>query len=130
MGRNHLRALAASTHIKVTAIAEPVESTRRSLQSSDIHLYADLDQMLDSAAIDAVLVCVPSDMHLATVKRLVSAGMPTLCEKPVGVTASDAEQATALVAAAALPFQVGFWRRVGPTPQDLRARVAEEQPGD
>src|SRR5438105_13847044 len=77
MGRNHLRALAASTHVKVTAIAEPVESTRRSLQSNDIHMYADLDQVLDSAAIDAVLVCVPSDKHLATVKRLVSAGMQT-----------------------------------------------------
>src|SRR3989440_739925 len=130
MGRNHLRALAASTHIKVTAIAEPVESTRRSLQSSDIHLYADLDQMLDSAAIDAVLVCVPSDKHLATVKRLVSAGMPTLCEKPVGVTASDAEQASALVAAAGLPFQVGFWRRFVPILKDLRDRIAQGKLGD
>src|SRR5437763_10830720 len=130
MGRNHLRALAASTHVKVTAIAEPVESTRRSLQSSDIHMYADLDQMLDSAAIDAVLVCVPSDKHLATVKRLVSAGMPTLCEKPVGVTASDAEQASALVAAAGLPFQVGFWRRFVPMLQDLRDRIAHGKLGD
>src|SRR5438046_760512 len=130
MGRNHLRALAASTHVKVSAIAEPLNSTRRTLQSSDIHMYADLDQMLDSAAIDAVLVCVPSDKHLATVKRLVSAGMPTLCEKPVGVTASDAEQASALVAAAGLPFQVGFWRRFVPMLQDLRDRMAHGKLGD
>ncbi len=130
MGRNHLRALEASTEVKVTAIAEPAESTRRSLPSSNVALYADLDHMLESAAIDAVLVCVPSDLHLATVKRLVDAGMPTLCEKPVGITASEAEQAAALVASAGLPFQVGFWRRFVPMLKDLRDKISAGKLGD
>jgi myo-inositol 2-dehydrogenase/D-chiro-inositol 1-dehydrogenase len=130
MGRNHLRALVSSTQVKVTAIAEPAESTRRSLTSTDAAVYANLDGMLDSAAIDAVLVCVPSDMHLATVKRLVEARMPTLCEKPVGVTASEAEEAAVLVSAAGLPFQVGFWRRFVPMLKDLRYRIAAGELGD
>jgi myo-inositol 2-dehydrogenase/D-chiro-inositol 1-dehydrogenase len=130
MGRNHLRALATSTQVKVTAIAEPVETTRRSLPSTDAAVYADLDDMLDSAAIDAVLVCVPSDLHLSTVRRLVDAGMPTLCEKPVGVTAAEAEQAATLVTTARLPFQVGFWRRFVPMLKDLRDRIAEGRLGD
>ena len=130
MGRNHLRALASSTQVKVTAIAEPLESARRSLPSTDAAVYADLDDMLDSAAIDAVLVCVPSDLHLSTVRRLVDAGMPTLCEKPVGVTAAEAEQAVALVTPAQLPFQVGFWRRFVPMLKELRDRIAEGRLGD
>src|SRR5438874_3215807 len=86
--------------------------------------------MLESAAIDAVLVCVPSDLHLATVKQLADAGMPTLCEKPVGVAASEAQQAAALVAAVGIPFQVGFWRRFVPMLKGLRNKISAGTLGD
>jgi len=130
MGRNHLRALATSSEVKVAAIAEPLQSARQSLPSADVAVYGDLDRMLDTAGIDAVLVCVPSDLHLTTVKALIDAGMPTLCEKPVGVTAAEAREAAGLVAAAGLPFQVGFWRRFVPTLKDLRDRLAAGKLGD
>jgi myo-inositol 2-dehydrogenase/D-chiro-inositol 1-dehydrogenase len=116
--------------VKVTAIAEPFEAARRSLTSTDAAVYTSLEGMLDSGTIDAVLVCVPSDLHLATVKQLVDARMPTLCEKPVGVTASEAREAAALVAAAGLPFQVGFWRRFVPMLKDLRDRIATGKLGE
>src|SRR5690348_13300049 len=113
MGRNHLRAIATSSEVRIVSVAEPAEATRRTL-STDASVYPALDDMLDAGGIDAVLVCVPSDQHLATVRRLVAAGMPALCEKPVGVTASQAREAATLVEAAGLPFQVGFWRRFVP----------------
>ena len=130
MGRNHLRALATSSEVKVTAIAEPSEGARQSIPFTDIAIYGELERMLESASIDAVLVCVPSDLHLTTVKALMDAGMPTLCEKPVGVTASEAREAAAIVAAAGLPFQVGFWRRYVPMLKDLRDRLAAGRLGD
>jgi len=130
MGRNHLRAIAGSDLVKVTAIAEPVESTRAVVDGMDAAVYGELDDMLDSAPIDAVLVCVPSDLHLTTIKRLVEARMPTLCEKPVGVTASEAREAAVLVKAAGLPFQVGFWRRFVPSLKRLRERIASGQLGE
>jgi len=72
---------------------------------------------------------VPSDLHLVTVKRLVEAGLPTLCEKPVGVTSAESREAAAAVAAAGLPFQVGFWRRFVPALQRLRERIATGELG-
>src|SRR5207302_7120812 len=123
MGRNHLRAIAGSALVKVTAIAEPVASTRTLLEGTDAAVYGELDDMLDSAPIDAVLVCVPSDLHLTTIRRLVEARMPILCEKPVGVTASEARAAAGLVKAAGLPFQVGFWRRFVPSLTRLKVRI-------
>ncbi|HUE67301.1 MAG TPA: Gfo/Idh/MocA family oxidoreductase [Candidatus Acidoferrum sp.] len=130
MGRNHLRALATSTEVKVTAIAEPVDATRMSLSDDDAVLYADLDDMLAGDEIDAVLVCVPSDLHLATVKKLVGVGLPVLCEKPLGVTASQAERAEAVVSAAGIPFQVGFWRRYVPALRQLRDRIVSGDLGE
>src|SRR5438552_3603743 len=45
MGRNHLRAIAGSAVVKVTAIAEPVASTRSLLQGADSALYGSLVDM-------------------------------------------------------------------------------------
>jgi myo-inositol 2-dehydrogenase/D-chiro-inositol 1-dehydrogenase len=56
--------------------------------------------------------------------------MPTLCEKPVGVTAAQAREAAELVARAGLPFQVGFWRRFVPSLIQLRDRIAAGELGD
>jgi myo-inositol 2-dehydrogenase/D-chiro-inositol 1-dehydrogenase len=124
MGRNHLRALADSELIRVTAIAEPAAATRAALPQSDATVHADLDSMLDAGGLDGVLVCVPSDRHLDAVRRLVAAGLPILCEKPVGVTPDEAHEAARLTSAASIPFQVGFWRRFVPELKRLRERVA------
>lgn len=129
MGRNHLRALAASDVVHIAAIAEPVESARAALTQKDVAVYPDLDSMLSEAGLDAVLVCVPSDFHLASVKRLVAAGMPILCEKPVGVTAAEAREAAELTSSAGLPLQVGFWRRFVPSLKRLRERIAAGELG-
>jgi len=130
MGRNHLRAIADSITVRVTAIAEPVEAARASLTPTDAAVYPDLDSMLAAGGLDAVLVCVPSDFHLDTIKRLVSAGMPILCEKPVGVTAMDAREAAELTKRAGLPFQIGFWRRFVPSLKKLRERIAAGELGE
>lgn len=130
MGRNHLKAIAQSSEVTVTAIAEPSEATRQLLAGTPAAVYAGLEDMLDTASIDAVLVCVPSDLHLETVKRLVDAGMPALCEKPVGVTAAESREAAAMVAASGLPFQVGFWRRFVPALQALKRRIASGELGE
>ncbi|HUY73962.1 MAG TPA: Gfo/Idh/MocA family oxidoreductase [Candidatus Dormibacteraeota bacterium] len=129
MGRNHLRALAESDQVRVTAIAEPGEAARAALPRTETKIYPDLDTMLDAQGFDAVLVCVPSDLHLETVERLAAAGLPVLCEKPVGVTAREAREAAHLMAAAGLPLQVGFWRRFVPALRKLRERIAAGELG-
>ena len=130
MGRNHLRAIADSSTVRVTAIAEPVETARALLPRMDAAVYPDLDSMISAGGFDAVLVCVPSDFHLDTIKRLVSAGMPILCEKPVGVTAVEAREAADLTKRAGLPFQIGFWRRFVPSLKRLRDRIAGGELGE
>ncbi len=130
MGRNHLRGIAASSEVSITSIAEPSEATRGSLPQTDARVFDDLDSMIAAGDIDAVLVCVPSDLHLQTIEKLAAAGLPTLCEKPLGVTPEEARQASALMARAGLPLQIGFWRRFVPMLQRLRARIAGGELGD
>jgi myo-inositol 2-dehydrogenase/D-chiro-inositol 1-dehydrogenase len=130
MGQNHLKAIAASDLVKVTAIAEPAEATRAALVHSGAALHADLDSMLDAGGLDGVLVCAPSDMHLETVRRLVAAELPILCEKPLGVVPSEAREAAKLAAEASLPLQIGFWRRFVPMLKQLKERIDAGELGD
>ena len=129
MGRNHMRAVAASQLIRVVAIAEPSEAARNAADAPGAVRFPDLDSMLDAGGLDGVLVCVPSDLHLETVRRLVSARLPILCEKPVGVVAEEAREAARLAAGASLPLQVGFWRRFVPMLTALRERIAAGELG-
>jgi myo-inositol 2-dehydrogenase/D-chiro-inositol 1-dehydrogenase len=130
MGQNHLKAIAASDLVKVTAIAEPSEATRATLANSGQVLHADLDSMLEAGGLDGVLVCAPSDLHLDTVRRLVAARLPILCEKPLGVIASEAIEAAKLAADARLPLQIGFWRRFVPMLKQLKERIDAGELGD
>ena len=123
MGQNHLKGIAASNVVKVTAIAETSEATRGALAKSGAVLHPDLESMLKAGGLDGVLVCAPSDLHLETVRRLVAARLPILCEKPLGVVASEAEEAARLAADASLPLQIGFWRRFVPMLKQLKERI-------
>jgi myo-inositol 2-dehydrogenase / D-chiro-inositol 1-dehydrogenase len=130
MGQNHLKAIAGSEVLQVTAIAEPAEATRARLPKSGAVLHADLDSMLEAGGLDGVLVCAPSDLHLDTVRRLVAAGLPILCEKPLGVVPSEAREAAKLAADASLPLQIGFWRRFVPMLKTLKERIDAGELGD
>ena len=130
MGRNHLKAIAESRTVQVAAIAEPSEATRKAIPATDAGVFDSLDAMLDAGGIDGVVVCVPSDLHLQTVKRLVAAGLPILNEKPLGVTAAEARDASHLAASAGVPLQIGFWRRFVPMLVRLRERIAAGEMGD
>jgi myo-inositol 2-dehydrogenase/D-chiro-inositol 1-dehydrogenase len=130
MGQNHLKAIAGSDMVKVTAITEPSEATRATLAKSGAVLHTDLDSMLEAGGLDGVLVCAPSDLHLDTVRRLVAARLPILCEKPLGVIASEAIEAATLAADARLPLQIGFWRRFVPMLKQLKERIDAGELGD
>ena len=123
MGRTHLRALAGSGQVAVTAIAEVSAPGRDALASSGAALYPAVGPMLDGAAIDGVLITAPSDQHAQIVAEVAARGLPILCEKPCGVTTAQTRAAAAAAAAAGVPFQVAYWRRYVPALRRLREQI-------
>jgi myo-inositol 2-dehydrogenase / D-chiro-inositol 1-dehydrogenase len=123
MGRTHMRALAGSGQVAVTAIAEVSAPGRDAVASSGAALYPAVGPMLDGAAIDGVLITAPSDQHARIVAEVVARGLPILCEKPCGVTTAQTRAAVAAAAAAGVPFQVAYWRRYVPALRRLREQI-------
>ena len=89
MGQTHLRALASSERVAVTAIVEPLEALRASHAGSSIDLFESVDDLLAAGGIDGALVAAPSDRHVEIVTKLAAAGVPILCEKPCGLDSHD-----------------------------------------
>jgi myo-inositol 2-dehydrogenase/D-chiro-inositol 1-dehydrogenase len=63
--------------------------------------------------VEAAVVCLASSEHLPALRRLLPRGVPVLCEKPVGLTLAETEEAIAL-ATQGRGLQVGFQRRFDP----------------
>jgi myo-inositol 2-dehydrogenase/D-chiro-inositol 1-dehydrogenase len=130
MGRTHLRALAKCDGIRVVAVADPSESALEAVAASGVATYRDVERMLRAGGLDGVLVATPSPLHLGTVRSLAAAGVPILCEKPCGITASEAREAAAVSARHGVPLQVAYWRRYVPALRRLRERIAAGEMGE
>jgi len=129
MGRTHLAALERSDRVAVAAVVEPVVRARAELAARGYRTHENVAGLLDAGEAEGVLIAAPSDQHLSLVATLAGAGLPILCEKPVGITATQAIEAGAAVARAGVPFQVGYWRRFVPELRALRGRITAGELG-
>ena len=125
MGRTHLRALAGSGRVAVTAIAEPSAAARAAVAAPGVTLHETVTEMLDRAALDGVLIAAPTDQHGAIIAEVAARGLPILCEKPCGLTAAQARAS----AGAGVPLQVAYWRRFVPGLRQLHDRIAAGELG-
>jgi myo-inositol 2-dehydrogenase/D-chiro-inositol 1-dehydrogenase len=130
MGRVHIAALERSREVDVTAVVEPVAATREELARGGLRTFTTAADLLTDGEIDGVLIAAPTDQHVELVEMLAGAGVPVLCEKPVGTRAADAVAAAAAVERAGIPFQVGYWRRFVPELRALRACIVDGELGE
>jgi myo-inositol 2-dehydrogenase / D-chiro-inositol 1-dehydrogenase len=130
MGRVHLSALDLADGIALTGVVDPFEPAREALDRRGLRTFADVDQLLASETIDGVLIAAPSDQHLELVRRFAGAGLPMLCEKPIGVHVEDAVKAVAAARDGGVLLQVGYWRRFVPALRRLRERIRAGELGD
>jgi predicted dehydrogenase len=54
--------------------------------------YKEFDECLHSGTIEAVFIALPNDMHCEYTIRAAQAGIHVLCEKPLGVTATECKE--------------------------------------
>jgi myo-inositol 2-dehydrogenase / D-chiro-inositol 1-dehydrogenase len=128
MGRTHLAAISESTEVIVTGVAEPNPATRAAM--AGVPAYANLDELLAAGDIDAALIAVPTDQHVAVLGEVVAAGLPVLCEKPCGLNVEQASRCASIAEEAGVVLQVAYWRRFVPELGELRDRILGGELGE
>src|SRR5215212_506103 len=93
--------------------------------------YGSYEELLADPAIDAVYIPLPNHMHVPWAQRALAAGKHVLCEKPIALTAADAQ---GLLDTACqyphLKIMEAFMYRHHPQWQQARQRVAAGEIGE
>ena len=55
------------------------------------NVFMGYDKLLASGMVDAVYIPLPNTLHLPWVIKALNAGLPVLCEKPIGINADEAK---------------------------------------
>lgn len=91
---------------------------------------ADADALLNDPAIEVVAICSSTDTHAGLIERAAAAGKAIFCEKPVSLDLAATDRALAAVAAAGVPFMVGFNRRFDAAHGSVRTAVERGDVGE
>ncbi|MGQ9554190.1 MAG: Gfo/Idh/MocA family protein [Anaerolineae bacterium] len=113
MGRYHSRSLMQVPDVQITAAAdmsgEALAAYAREFHPA--HIYSDFHDLVNDAAVDAVLVCLPTYLHPPAVLAAAQARKQVFCEKPIAMTVQAAEEMIAACDKAGVHFMIGFVRR-------------------
>ncbi|MCB9136752.1 MAG: inositol 2-dehydrogenase [Caldilineaceae bacterium] len=89
----------------------------------------DYRMVLDSPAIDAVLICSATHTHAHLIQEAARAGKHIFCEKPIDHNLTVVDAALAAVDAAGVKLQIGFNRRFDANYARVRRAIAEGEIG-
>ncbi|MEN5081637.1 inositol 2-dehydrogenase [Bosea sp. TWI1241] len=129
IGRIHGLNVAARPDTALVAVADASADAAGSLAAATGAMAATAEDILADRAIDAVLVCTPTDTHADLIEQAVSAGKAVFCEKPVDLAAERIRRCLEIVARSGRPLMIGFNRRFDPNFAALEARLRRGEIG-
>lgn len=103
VGRDYVRAFAASRHAVLAAVADPQEDAVRALGVEAVPVFPSATAMLTATDLDAVVISTPPSSHAELCLQSIAAGVPVLCEKPFTITVESAERVCAAARRAGVP---------------------------
>lgn len=117
VARVHSRSLAHHVpQAELTAVVDP-HATARTALGDEFHIdarFESLDQALEKAHFDAVVITTPTYTHAALAVQAAEAGKHVFLEKPMALTLAECDAIVAATANAGVLLQLGFMRRFDP----------------
>jgi len=127
IGRNHIRAITSIENAELAAVADINEEVGKAVSSEyDVEWYRDYVKMLEEASIDAVSICTPHYLHHPMAMKSLEYGKHVLLEKPMAITAREADEIVEESKSRGLKVGVVFQLRLNPTSQKTKKIITEE----
>jgi myo-inositol 2-dehydrogenase / D-chiro-inositol 1-dehydrogenase len=125
IGRMHAELLAH--HVKGTEVAAVCDFVPDLAQEVGEDVGAEVasgpEELIGDPGVDAVAICSSTHTHADLIVAAAEAGKAIFCEKPISLELAEVDRALDAVAAARVPFQVGFNRRFDPAHRSVREAV-------
>jgi myo-inositol 2-dehydrogenase / D-chiro-inositol 1-dehydrogenase len=132
IGRMHADLLARQIPGAALTIVHDADSDSARAVADELRVPAadELGELLGAADVDAVAICTSTDTHADLIVAAAEAGKGIFCEKPVSLDLAEVDRALAAVAAAGVPFQIGFNRRFDAAHASVADAVASGRIGE
>ncbi len=130
VGIRHIDAIRQASDVELVAIVDTNDEAREFAAHAGISYYDSLADMLKQSLPDGVVISTPTLMHVEQGIQCIEAGCPILVEKPVAVTAKDAQSLVRVGEEQGVAILVGHHRRHNPLIQKAHALIASGEIGD
>lgn len=110
MGHCDADMMATFEDIDLVAVADIVPSHMADAPAG-VETYNSMDEMLEKADIDVVMISTPNPSHLEMVEKAAKAGKHIICEKPAAMTSAEFDKMVEATEKAGVIFTVHQQRR-------------------
>lgn len=132
ISKDHIKGYQRDGRAEIAAVCDTVaERAERAAAEVGAKPFSDYQEMVRTAGLDAISVCVPPALHAPVTVAAAQAGVHVLCEKPMTFYASEAKRMVQACQAAGVQLGLAS-ARVGRLRAQMRAarRAVAEQLGD
>jgi len=122
---------ALGSAVELVALADPIAEKRAQFGQwyGYGELFADADQLLSDADINALFICVPTRHHRDLLHKAVARGLHVFCEKPLAMDLAEAAEMVRAAEAAGVRTQIGLVLRFSAVYSVMRDLVADPRSG-
>lgn len=125
IGRMHADTIAAHPRAELRMVYDVIPAVAAAVATRhDCVAASDVDQILNSGEVDAVLIASSTDTHVELITRAAKAKKAILCEKPIDLDIDKVNACQAEIAAYDPIVQIGFNRRFDPSFKAIQADLA------
>jgi predicted dehydrogenase len=114
IGLTHAESLAKrvpGARLVAVTTSQPERAAQARQRCGDVAVYPDLDALLASEQLDAVVIASSTSAHADNVERCAAAGWHIFCEKPLALTLADCDRAIAATGQAGVKLMLGHVRQ-------------------
>jgi len=114
IGLTHAESLAKrvpGARLVAVTTSQPERAAQARQRCGDVAVYPDLDALLASEQLDAVVIASSTSAHADNVERCAAAGWHIFCEKPLALTLTDCDRAIAATEQAGVKLMLGHVRQ-------------------
>lgn len=109
MGISHAAIVAPHRDVELVAVCDTSSLVLEGFRKfTKVRAYDDYKKMIDSEALDFVVIATPTKFHFPMVKYAMEKGIHTFCEKPFSLTIREGEELVSLADRKNLVNQVGY----------------------
>jgi myo-inositol 2-dehydrogenase/D-chiro-inositol 1-dehydrogenase len=123
IGKVHAKAIRGNPDAELVAVADAIPAAAEALAREHGCAVSTIAAIAADPAVDAVVICTPTDTHADLIEMFVAVGKAVFCEKPIDLSVARVKDCLKAVEAAKGVLMVGFNRRFDPDFMAVKAAL-------